>query len=171
MQIWHFQYSWLIFIWPFMKVRHWPSLCFSVDCMNKSKLLKILKAINIKKDYAFLIAVFPLFLFYKQLFFSTQPQCCLTFSWIELKMLLRCCLTHVTVIKLRQILYLGYLCSCRGLGLFMSYLCNLFFIFSLIFNVINHITSLKQTHYFWTITWMKKVNNFQKVEVQPRGVA
>ena len=61
MQIWHFQYSWLIFIWPFMEVGHWPSLNFSVDCMNKSKLLKIFKVINIKKHYAFLIAVYTLF--------------------------------------------------------------------------------------------------------------
>ena len=31
--------------------------------------------------------------FYKQYFFSTQPHCCLTFSWSELQMLLRCWLT------------------------------------------------------------------------------
>ena len=31
--------------------------------------------------------------FYKQHFFSTQPQCCLFFCWIELQMLIRCCLT------------------------------------------------------------------------------
>ena len=30
----------------------------------------------------------------------------------------------------------------------MSYLCDLFFMFSLIFIVFNHITSLKQTHLF-----------------------
>ena len=29
-----------------------------------------------------------------QAFFSTQPRCCLTFSGIELQMLLRCCLIH-----------------------------------------------------------------------------
>ena len=40
-----------------------------------------------------------------------------------------------------------YLCPCLGLGRFMSYLCDLLFIFSLIFSVINHITSLKQTHF------------------------
>ena len=33
-----------------------------------------------------------------------------------------------------------------GLGLLMSYLCDLFLISSLIFIFINHITSLKQTH-------------------------
>ena len=32
--------------------------------------------------------------FYKQRFFSTQPRCCLTFSWIELQTLLRCCLIY-----------------------------------------------------------------------------
>ena len=40
------------------------------------------------------------------------------------------------------------LCLCLDLGLFMSYLCDLFFIFSLIFIVINHITSFKQTYFF-----------------------
>ena len=51
---------------------------------------------------------------------------------------------------LRHILYLVYFCPCLGLGLFMSYLCDLcdIFIFSLIFIVIDHITSLKQTHLF-----------------------
>ena len=34
--------------------------------------------------------------FYKQHFYSTQSQCCLTFSWIERQMLLRCCLIHVS---------------------------------------------------------------------------
>ena len=39
-------------------------------------------------------------LFYNQRFFSTQSQCCLTLSWIELQMFLRCCLIHVTIIIL-----------------------------------------------------------------------
>ena len=120
---------------------------------------KILKAINVTR-LCYLISLYMLF-FYKQLFFSTQPY---------FKMLLRCCLINVTVIKLRHILCLGYLCPCRRLGLFMSCLCNLFFIFSLIFNVINHTTSSKQTHYFWITTWVKKVNSFQKVKVQTQGV-
>ena len=62
-------------------------------------------------------------------------------------MSLRCCLIHITIIVLRHILYLVHLSPC--LGLFMSYLCDLFFIFSLIFIVINHITSIKQTHLFF----------------------
>ena len=84
--------------------------------------------------------------FYNQRFFSTQPQCCLTFPWIELQMLLRCCLIHITIIILRHILHLVYFCLCLGLGLFMSHLCDLFFISSIIFIVINNITSFKQTY-------------------------
>ena len=87
--------------------------------------------------------------FYKQRFVSTQPQCCLTFSLIEHQMLLRCCLIHITTITLRLILYLVYLCPCPGVGLFMSYLYDLFFIFSLIFIVIYYIISFKQTYLFF----------------------
>ena len=53
---------------------------------------------------------------------STQPQCCLIFAWIELQMLLRCCLIHISFIILRHFLYLLYLYPCLDLGLFMSYL-------------------------------------------------
>ena len=42
--------------------------------------------------------------------FSIQPQCCWTFFWIELQMLLRCYLIHITINKLRDILYLRYGC-------------------------------------------------------------
>ena len=76
--------------------------------------------------------------------FSFQPQCCITFSWIELQLLLKCCLIHITPIIRRHILYLVCLCPCLGLGLFASYLCDPFFIFSFIYIVINHITSFKQ---------------------------
>ena len=38
------------------------------------------------------------FLFNKQCSCTTHPQCCLTFSWIELQMLLSCCLMHVGII-------------------------------------------------------------------------
>ena len=70
----------------------------------------------------------------------------LNFSWIVLQMLLRCCLIHVIIIILRPILYLVYFYPYLGLGLFMSYLRDLVFIFSLIFIAINHVKSLKQTH-------------------------
>ena len=71
--------------------------------------------------------------FYKQRFFSTHPQCCLTFSWIELQMLIRCRLIHKSIIILKDFLYLLYLCPCLYLGLFFSYLCYVFFIFIFIF--------------------------------------
>ena len=87
---------------------------------------------------------------YKQLIFSTQPQCCLSFSWIELQMLLRCCLIHnKTIIILRHVLHLVYLGPRLSLILFMSYLRDLFFYVHSHFIIINHITSLKQTHLFF----------------------
>ena len=58
-------------------------------------------------------------------------------------MLFRCFLIHINIIILGHILYLVYLT--QDLGLFMSYLCDLFFISSLIFIPINHILSLKET--------------------------
>ena len=36
-------------------------------------------------------------LFLRAALFSTHTQCCLTFSWIVIQMLLRCCLTHITI--------------------------------------------------------------------------
>ena len=86
---------------------------------------------------------------YNQSFFATQPKCCLTFLRIELEMLLGCCLIHLAIIMLKHILHLVYLGPCLGLGLFMLHLCNLFFSFSLIFIIINHITSFRQTHLFF----------------------
>ena len=47
-------------------------------------------------------------------------------------MLLKCCLIHLSIIILRH-LYLLYLLPCLDLGLFMLYLCDLFFIFILTF--------------------------------------
>ena len=58
-------------------------------------------------------------------------------------MLFRCFLIHINIIILGHILYLVYLTL--DLGLFMSYLCDLFFISNLIFIPINHILSLKET--------------------------
>ena len=42
-------------------------------------------------------------------FFSTQCQCCLTFSWNELQMLLRCRLVQISTIMRTYVLYLVYL--------------------------------------------------------------
>ena len=85
---------------------------------------------------------------YKQRYFSTQPQCCLTFSWIGLQTLLRCFLMHISIIIQRHFLYLVYLCPCLDLGLIMS-LCDLFFIFIFIFIMVNHIILWKQAHLFF----------------------
>ena len=62
----------------------------------------------------------------------------------------------------------------------MLHLYDLIFIFSLIFIVINHITSLKQTQLLLFVEQlilfldndvMKKANNFQIAKVQPEGIA
>ena len=91
-------------------------------------------------------------------------------------MLLRCCLIQIIIIILRFILYLIYLCTSPGQGLFMSYLHDLFFIFSIIFIVIYHITTFKQTYLFFVhflgyLLLYKRVKNFQKVKVRPQGAA
>ena len=76
------------------------------------------------------------------------------YIYIYTYMLLRCCLLHKAIIILEHwsiiliIILKVYLCLCLGPGLFMSYLCDLFFIFSLMFIVINHITLFKQTYLF-----------------------
>ena len=62
-------------------------------------------------------------------------------------MLLRFCLIHITIIIPKHSIHL-YLCPCLGLGLLILHLCDLYFILSLIFIVINHITLFKQTQLF-----------------------
>ena len=57
-----------------------------------------------------------------------------------------CCLIYIAIIILRHIVHLVYLCPCLGLWLVILHLRDLHFIFSLIFVVISHATSLKQTH-------------------------
>ena len=52
----------------------------------------------------------------------------LTFSWIQPQMLLRCCLIHITIIILSNILYLVYLWPCLGQVLFILYLCHIYVI-------------------------------------------
>ena len=71
----------------------------------------------------------------------------LTISWIGLQMLLRRCLINISIIIPRHFLYLLYLCPCLDLGLFMSYLCDLFFIFTFIFIMINRIISWIQIQF------------------------
>ena len=47
--------------------------------------------------------------FISKAFFQLKPQCCLAFSRIQLQIFLRCCLLHITIIRLIHILYLVYL--------------------------------------------------------------
>ena len=89
--------------------------------------------------------------FYKQRFFSTQPQCCLIFSWIEFQMLLWCCLIHISIIITRQFVYVLDFCPCLKPSLFMPYLCDLFFIFIFILIMVNRIISWIQTHLFFCL--------------------
>ena len=97
--------------------------------------------------------------------------------FFEIQMLLRCCFIHTSISKLIHLCLL-YLCSCLELGLFMPYLCDLFFIFIFIFIMINlknkdtlAYFSESISCYFWMITCMKNFNNFQIAIGQPYGVA
>ena len=133
------------------------------------------KITNYNTRFLFISNVF--FFFFVFLWFFS------IFSWIELQMLLRCCLIHVSIIILTHFLFSLYLYPCLDLCLFMSYLCDPFFIFIFIFIMINHVISSVQTqlffclffricpHYFWMIMWVKNVNSFQMSKVQPQGVA
>ena len=85
---------------------------------SPSLLLTSLKVLNYWVSTLFLQFPTTRF-FHKQRFFSTQPQCCSTFLWIELQMLLRCCLIHISIIILRHFLYLLYLCPWLDIGLFV----------------------------------------------------
>ena len=59
-------------------------------------------------------------------------------------MLLSCCLINISIIIVRHVMYLLYLRPCLDVGLFMLYLCDLFFSFIFIFIMIstsNHMVS------------------------------
>ena len=119
--------------------------------------------------------LFFFFFFFEQSFFSTQPQCCLTFLWNEIQMLLRCSLIHISIIIVRHFLYLLYFCPCLDLSLIMWYLCHLFFILIFIFIMIDRIISWMQTHLifclFSIILWWRMWIIFQFAKVQPQSVA
>ena len=116
--------------------------------------------------------------FHKQRFFFNSASVLLSvaLSWIELQMLLRCCLIHLTITVLWSILYLLYLSmSRRRCRIYM-----IFFHFQPDFHH-NHIILLKQICFFshfleylliifgW---WcgLNKVNKFQIAKVQPHRV-
>ena len=56
-------------------------------------------------------------------------------SLIELQMLLRCCLVHISIIILRHFFNLLYLCPCPDLGLFMYRIYVIYFSFSSSFSL------------------------------------
>ena len=70
-------------------------------------------------------------------------------------MLLRCCLIHISIIIVRHFLYLLYMCSYLDLGLFMLYLCELCFIFILIFLMINRMHCVKNEQFFATLQYLE----------------
>ena len=89
--------------------------------------------------------------------------------------MLRCSLIHISIIIVRHFLYFLYFCPCLDLGLFISYLCDLIFIFIMIDRIISWI----QAHLFFCLlsricpiifgwsTWII----FQLAKVQPQDVA
>ena len=120
----------------FRRQRYWNGSLY-LSCYFKKNIYTLLLFItsNIVGNEIYTL------LFLSNALFSTQLRCCLSFSVIAIQILLRCCLIHITIIILRIILYLAYFCPCLGLGLFMSYLHDLCFIFSFIFIAINPTTS------------------------------
>ena len=92
--------------------------------------------------------------FISNAFFSTQPQCCLTFLWTELQMLLGCCLIHITIIVLRHFLYLLYLCPCLDLSLFMTNYV-IYFLFLSCFSLM--LIAWIQTHLFFCSFFSRSV--------------
>ena len=77
--------------------------------------------------------------------FLFQLKCCLTFSQIELQMLIRCCLIHINIIIMRHS-FIFITLLCLDLGLSMSYLCDQFFIFIFILMMINQVILWIHTH-------------------------
>ena len=106
-----------------------------------------------------LSSFFKYTLFDEKRFFSTQLQCCLNFSRIELQMLLRCSLVHhyPETHFIFKIFVTMSRPMCRSI---YFVLCDLYFIFSLIFIVIIHITSSKQTHLFFFYIFQKYCHHY-----------
>ena len=94
----------------------WISLCLHIILIIKRSTLRSLNssaAVSFQvllqyKELVWLNIDIHAF-FISNAFFSTQPQCCLTFSWIELQMLLRYCLIRKSIIT-RKHIYIYYIC-------------------------------------------------------------
>ena len=143
----------------------WVILCVMISWVNGRKYKNLLQFNTTR-------------FFYKQCFFSTHPQCCLAFSWIELQMLLRCWLIHLTNIK--HFIFSIFVSMSRPSSIYVVHMWSIFYFFSLVFIIINNL--IKKTHLFFVYFvrlsptifgqyCIKKANNFQKSKVQPQGVA
>ena len=85
--------------------------------------------------------------FHKQRFFSIQPQYCLTCSWIELQMFLRCCLMH----KTRLFIFTIFGPVSRPRSTYVVSMWSYFHFFAFIFIMINRTVSWIQTHLFYCL--------------------
>ena len=121
--------------------------------------------------------------FNKQHLFSTQPQCCLTFSWIELQMLLKCCLIHKSIIILRDIetpfifilfVFMTILRSVFVVSTWSVFHFHLHFHDDYSYNFMNADIDFRWSmpYYSWMIMGMKNVNfcYFHIAKVQPQIV-
>ena len=110
------------------------------------------------------IAFFQPSLSIGQLFHELSFKCCF-----------RCCLIHTNIIILRYLIFTIFLSMFRSRSIYISYLCDLYFIFILIFIMVNRIILWIQTHLLFCLflmaILMKNVSNFQITKVQPQGVA
>ena len=94
--------------------------------------------------------------FLATLFFisASVTQCCSFFLWIELQMLHSRCLIHISIMSMRQLFYLLYLClSMSRRGPFMSYFCDLCFIFIFVFIMINRVILWINTSLFFLLAF------------------
>ena len=99
----------------------------------KFKNISFSTELHVGIDYEFISYTLN---FYNQHFFSTP--CCLNFSGIELRTLLRCCLTHIRITMPRHFLYLLYLADlCLAYVicfLFLPLFLHAYFFFSVLQN-------------------------------------
>ena len=76
--------------------------------------------------------------FFYEYFFLTQPQCCLTFSWIELQILRRCCLIHTSIIILKHFIFTMLVSKSRPRFICVIYVIYFSSSFSLWLIVLSH---------------------------------
>ena len=109
-------------------------------------------------------------------FFSIQPQCC--FDWLELQMLLRCCLINISITILRHCIFTLTVSLFRSR---FTYVVSIWSIFIFIFIIINSTILWRQTHLFFSLVfricsvifgWWRVTNmtNFEVAKVQPQVV-